>query len=79
MHTGFGEAYLVGWLAFLVCCLFFHFYLRLVSPSLPSYSRETKLTTSNGSLFPYFSLSHVILLVPKFCHAGLLRVDGCST
>ena len=71
--------WLVGWLAFLVCFLFFHFYLRLVSPSLPSYSGETKLATSNVTLFPHFSLGHAIFLVPKFCHTGLLGVDGCST
>ena len=79
VHTGFAEAYLVGWLAFLVCFLFFHFYLRLVSPSLPSYSGETKLATSNVTLFPHFSLGHAIFLAPGFCCTGLLRVDGCST
>ena len=70
--------WLVGWLFW--CVFFSSFcYLRLVSPSLPSYSGETKLATSNVSLFPYFSLGHVIFLVPKFCHTGRLRVDGCST
>ena len=59
--------------------LFFYFYLRLVSSSLSSCSGETRLTTSNVSLVPYFSLRHVV----KFCHpnptTGLLRANGCST
>ena len=79
MQTGFGEAYLVGWLAFFSVFSFLPFLSEACFNFCSFIFKRNQIDSLKWVIVPYFSLSHVILIVPKFCHAGLLRVDGCST